>query len=225
MKIQGSERINLKSAVKRCLNFNFFTLNFIFTHKRAGLTLLEMVVAVGIFGTAMIMAVGIMLGALNANLKSAQIQAVIDNTRFSLELIAREMRTGTNFQITNHNCLNQLLDGIEFVDRNVPAGGSGKRRYYYLADRDGDGGPDAVMRVAFNNEALIDCTQDIEKAFTGDEVLVENFQIRLAGQASGGLDGQPRVTISLKVKSTSPKYQQGSTMNLQTTVVQRLLED
>ena len=194
-------------------------------HDKSGLTLLEMVVAVGIFGTAMVMAVGIMLGALSANFKSAQIQAVIDNARFSLELIAREMRTGTNFQITNHNCLNQILDGIEFVDRNVPAGDPGKKRYYYLADRDGNGNPDAVMRVAFNNEAPIDCSQDIEKAFTGEEVIVENFQIRLAGQAIGSLDGQPRVTVSLKVKSTSPKYQQDSTMNLQTTVVQRLLED
>ena len=194
-------------------------------HDKSGLTLLEMVVAVGIFGTAMVMAVGIMLGALSANFKSAQIQAVIDNARFSLELIAREMRTGTNFQITNHNCLNQILDGIEFIDRNVPAGDPGKKRYYYLADRDGNGNPDAVMRVAFNNEASIDCSQDIEKAFTGEEVIVENFQIRLAGQAVGDLDGQPRVTVSLKVKSTSPKYQQDSTMNLQTTVVQRLLED
>src|SRR3989344_9579993 len=188
-----------------------------------------MVVAFGIFSAAMITAVGIMLGVIHANQKSSAVQAVIDNIRFSLELMTREMRTGTDFQIVNHGCSEQFADGIEFVDRNVPAV-EGKRRYCYLADRlpfgpTQDGLPDTIYRVALSNEGPINCSPPIGSPFTSIEVLVESFQIKLDGYGLTSSDGQPRVTLSLRVKSSNERYQADSIMNLQTTVVQRLLQE
>ena len=218
---------------------------FSFARERKGLTLLEMIVAFGIFSAAMITAVGILIGVSQANQKSEGGQAVIDNLRFSLELITREMRTGIDFTIVketdrHHLCQVAGSDGIEFIDKNVPAG-EGKRRYYYLADRfptdSPNGTPDTIFRIALNNETPItattaDCTAiNIQNAvggavpFTSGDTLVEKFKIKLEGSGPDSSDGQPRVTLSLGVKSPRQRLQTDSLMNLQTTVIQRLLEE
>ena len=172
----------------------------------SGFTLLEMIISVGIFSTLVVSAIGITLGVSNAQIKAANIQAIQDNIRFGLELITKEMRTGRSYALTNF-CSPTPGKEISFTTS------LGDPRIYYL-----DTNTQKIMRVVNS-----DCN-DVAKIspLTADEVTVDGLTFQLNGQNLGPLDGQPIVTISLKISSKSSRFGPETNMNLQTTVVQRL---
>lgn len=185
--------------------------------KKKGFTILEVTVAIGIFSVLMVLAVDITLRILDLQKKAGYIQAVLDNARLSLELMTREMRTGTNFSLVALPCPNIMGNGIQFTDVNQsPA----QRRYYYLADRDSDGKSDTIMRIAMSSDIAADCTET--RPFTATEVTVNKLNFILTGASSGPNDGQPRITINLNIKLKSAKAQLNTATRLQTTVVPRL---
>ncbi len=183
----------------------FWSLEF-----RSGFTLLEMIISIGVFSVLVIASIGITLGVSNAQIKAQNIQFVLDNIRFSLELITKEMRTGTNYALTT-NCA-PLGSEISFITS------TGQERVYFL-----DAGEGIIWRARapITNE---DCENPSKVSpFTSEQVMVERLNFtELYGQVPGGTDGQPRITITLTVISRSPKLQLQSSMNLQTTIVQRL---
>lgn len=174
-----------------------------------GFTLLEMIISIGIFSVVVIASIGIMLQVSNAQIKAAGIQAIQDNIRFSLELMTKELRTGNSYQLTTI-C---STSGSE-ITFDATSG----RRTYFL-----DSNKKRIMR-ATQVIGVGDCDGSTSKAipFTSDEVSVENFLVQLEGQNAGPLDGQPRVSIMLKVSANDPKFGKETSMNLQTTIVQRL---
>jgi len=187
---------------------------FVILNSQRGFTLLEMIVSFGIFTMLVVAAIGITLGVSNAQIKASNTQAIIDNIRFSLELITKEMRTGSQYQLTTICVGNptELGSEISFLTS------LGDVRVYFL-----NSSTKTLMRA---KEAIAptDCLlANKVRPFTSDEVLVERLNFsELTGDATGPADGQPRVTVSMKVKSKSAKYHLESTMELQTTVVQRL---
>lgn len=193
------------SAPRRGFSFCVFP----FELKR-GFTLLEMIISVGIFSVLIVASIGVTLGISNAQAKAANIQAILDNIRFSLELVTKEMRTGSGYQLSA--ICAQRGSEISFTTS------SGERRIYFLNPT-----TEVIMRA---KEPLIsaDCTNIAKvKPFTAEEVAVERLNFsELNGDIPGPLDGQPRITMTLKVRSRSPKYHLQSSMDLQTTVVQRL---
>lgn len=173
---------------------------------KSGFTLLEMIVSVGIFSVLVISAIDITLGVSNAQLKTASLQAVQDNIRFSLELMTREIRTGNNYILSNL-CVPANGSEISFTTSAL------EQRIYYL-----DTVKKAIMRVKGNpTPGCANATQ-----FTAEEISVDTLNISLRGEIPGPEDGQPTVTLSLKVSSTDPKFGRETNMNLQTTVVQRI---
>lgn len=180
---------------------------------KSGFTLLEMVVSLGIFSALVVAAIGITLGVSNAHLRASQIQTTQDNIRFSLELITKEMRTGSGYTLTavgnscggNSNPVGQPSE-ITF-DTSL-----GDKRTYYL-----DIAGKRIMRIL---NGSTNCAADAVP-FTAEDVEVERFLMRLSGSLPGPSDGQPRVTVTLKVKAVDPR-KQGSSMEIETTVVQRL---
>lgn len=177
---------------------------------KRGFTLLEMVISFGIFSVLVVAAIGITLAVSNAQIKSSNVQNILDNIRFSLELITKEMRTGNSYQLTS---------------KCAPAGSEisfataiGESRTYFLNSTTG-----TVMRakIPITNA---DCNDTNKvKALTAEEVSVERLNFtELQGQTAGPADGQPRTTITMRVRSKSPKIELESSLNLQTTVVQRL---
>jgi type II secretory pathway pseudopilin PulG len=169
-----------------------------------------MVLSIGIFSILVTSAIGLTLGISNAQIKAQNIQAILNNIRFSLELITKELRTGSGYTLSS-TCA-PLGSEISF---NTSLG---DRRVYFL-----DGTTGIIMRAKIPLTSG-DCTNpNIVKPFTAEEVLVERLNFALFyGQLAGPADGQPRATLSLKVTSRSPKYYLQSSMDLQTTVVQRL---
>ncbi len=187
-------------------NFQFSIFNF--QKDRNGFTLLEMIISIGIFSVLVVASLGVTLGVSNAQIKAANIQSTQDNIRFSLELITKEMRTGSEYVLSTFCSIPG--QEINFITS------SGEGRLYYLS-----GG--AIERVKgsvpFSGS---DCARGIP--LMADEVAVERFRFVTGGTGAGSEDGQSRVTISMSVRSKSLKDPLESRMNLETTVVQRLRE-
>lgn len=175
---------------------------------RQGFTLLEMVVALGIFSVIVVTSIGIMLGVANSQIKASNIQAILDNVRFSLELITKEMRTGNNYQLTT-----TCSPGSEIKFQTS----LGSTRVYYLY------APTNTIMRATSAISSLDCdgSTGVSQPFTSDEVIVQKFDTATQGTTVGPNDGQPWITIFLRVKSKNPKYEYASSMDLQTTIVQR----
>lgn len=180
-------------------NSSLFTFHFQLPRLRRGFTLLEMVVALGVFSGVMIIAFGIAISIQNAQFKASRIQIVQDDLRFALESMTKEMRTGKDFQSPAPGEINFTRTG---------------------------GHTNEIVAYCFRSGAIwkvvgsTDCHGAGAQAVTGDDVTIEALTFYLVGDATGANDGQPRITIALKARSASPKLV--STFNIQTTVTQRL---
>lgn len=141
-------------------------------NKEKGLTMIELIVAVGIFGLVISMVFGIFGLAIVSQRRIIALRNVEDNIRFTIESMAREIRTGKDFNINSDGSLSFTnAKGESIVYR---LNGS-------LVEKSSDGG------VNFS-------------AVTGSETNVNYLNFYLMGQATD--DGlQPRVTITIGATS------------------------
>lgn len=183
-----------------------------------GFSAIELLVALFIFSLVIIAGVDVMLQVMAAQAKAVAVKSVLDNARFSLELMTRELRTGYEIQSTT-NC---STTGLEFISVNRIGGP--QRRFYYLVDTDGNGQSDAMYRIAMDNADLLDCTR--AQLFTSPDVIIDRWTLIMRGSAmgAGSSDGQPFVTVGFKIHSRDRKFGQDSSVTLQTTVVQRTID-
>lgn len=63
-----------------------------------GFTLVEMIVAVGLFAIVMVVASGAIFSIVNANRKAQALDAAITNFSFALESMVRDIKTGSNYR-------------------------------------------------------------------------------------------------------------------------------
>ena len=63
----------------------------------SGYTLVELIVAVGLFALVMLLAAGAYLMMIGVNRQAQGIATGIDNLSFALETMTRSIRTGTNY--------------------------------------------------------------------------------------------------------------------------------
>ncbi len=171
-----------------------------------GFTLMEMVVSLGIFSLLAVAALGVMIGLLDVELKATGAQTALDNVRFGLELITKEMRTGYQYDIPDGSSTScpGFVEGVKFTASDA------KKRMYYLS-----GG--RIMRLV----GATDCIAASPQPFTSEDVAVERFHFILRGQTKAAEDGQPWATILMDVRVNGGRGRAPSVMNLQTTVAQR----
>ena len=174
---------------------------------RKGISLIETAIALGIFAFVAMATANILIAAKNAQFKAAAIQSVVDNVRFGLEAITKELRTGTGFDLVNCNGVTDSQ--INFRDQFNRAIG-----YAFYAPTPGAG---AIYKIS-NWAVDSNCVNGTP--VTAPEVIIDSWTMRLNGTAT--LDGQPRLTLSFKAKAIDPKLQQYTRMNLQTTITQRV---
>jgi prepilin-type N-terminal cleavage/methylation domain-containing protein len=67
------------------------------TTSRRGFTLVEMIVALGIFSIVAVVALGALTKIISANKKAQTLQTSITNLNFALDAMSRELRTGTSY--------------------------------------------------------------------------------------------------------------------------------
>lgn len=183
-----------------------------------GFTLIELVVSIAIFSILVLAAVDVMISVFKAQAKAISLKDVLDNMRFSLELMSRELRTGSNMAYTIIPPPNCPRNGLQFTSYNQ---GSPQKRFYYWEDTDGDSVRDALMRVAMPSAGGVDCNTVAPQQFTSEEVIVDEWTVRLLGNQVGPADGQPRITFGFIMHSRDPRLGPHTTVRLQTTVTQR----
>ncbi|MBU4387845.1 hypothetical protein KJ644_05295 [Candidatus Dependentiae bacterium] len=163
--------------------------------------MVELLVAIGLFVILMGIATGGFIRAMRTQGALVELMAVNDNASLTLEQMAREIRTGYNF--------NKISDTeLQFVNQfNLVVG-------YRLRDN-------AIERASKDETAGLIEETDCKK-ITADNVKIANFKIILLGNEAG--DGYPpRITIGLSVGSTG-KYLENILTNIQTTISARVLD-
>lgn len=138
-------------------------------NKESGLTMIELIVSVGIFSLVVGMTIGTFILALASQRRIIALRNVEDNTRFTIEVIAREIRTGVNF-----------------------SGGGSALSFTNAA------GQSVVYRLNSNAIEKSINGGSTYSAVTGSEITVNYLNFYLAGQAIGdGL--QPRITVVIGI--------------------------
>ncbi len=136
-----------------------------------GLTLIELIVAMGIFGLVISMVFGIFVLAITSQRRIIALRNVEDNIRFTVESMVREVRTGRNFS--------GGVGSLSFINAK------GESIIYRL-----NGG---IIEKSSNGGASY-------SAVTGSETTVNYLNFYLLGQAPGdGL--QPRITVTMGATS------------------------
>lgn len=70
-------------------------------NKEKGFTLIEVLVSLSIFAFVATAGVGVLLVMVDSNRKAQNMQTVMTNLSFSLDSMTRDIRTGTNFYVSN----------------------------------------------------------------------------------------------------------------------------
>lgn len=161
-----------------------------------GFTLLELIVAIGVFSTVISASTGIFISTLTAQRKAIALQNIQDNIRFAAESMAKEIRTGKNFSANP--------EGTQLNFTNA-AGASVV--YLLTAGR--------IEKSSDNGATFL--------PITADNIEVAALKFYLRGEAEG--DGlQPKITISAKTRSKNVKIAEQSEMNLETTISVREIQ-
>ncbi len=140
-------------------------------NKERGLTLIELVVATGIFGLVVTIVFGIFILATISQRRIIALRNVEDNVRFTLESMAREIRTGKNFggNVNSLSFTNTKGESVIYRFNNS------------LIEKSSDGGSNYFSVV-------------------GPEVTIDYLNFYLSGQSAGD-SLQPRITITTGVTS------------------------
>ncbi|MBI4087781.1 type II secretion system protein [Candidatus Kaiserbacteria bacterium] len=190
--------------------------------RQAGFTLIELIVAVGLFAIVMVVCVGALLSLVNANRKAQALQSVINNVNIALDGIVRSARMGSVYHgaggdascggsdyTTPHDCSN---GGTTFAFE--PYGNtSADQPWTYSFSEDANG----VGRI-YKSES-----GGTPIAITAPEVSIDDLKFYVVGTTSGD-ETQPKVVIVVKGTAGVAGSNVRTTFHIQATAVQRLLD-
>ena len=167
---------------------------------RAGFTLIELVVAIGLFSLLISIAIGGFIQALRSERQTVALLSANSNVSLILEQMAREIRTARNFTTTSGSPSSDL----SFTNAN------GEAVTYCL-----NSATTAIERVVSGA-----CGSG--ERLTSRNVAVRSLDFITSGITAGDLY-PPRITIRIALSSTGEAGVQNSIVNLQTTVSARNL--
>lgn len=173
---------------------------------KKGFTLLEMIVAVGIFTIVLTIAMSSLLNISNVYNESIYFAAVQDNLRFALEKMAKDMRVGTTYD----------CGGTILIPKDCPGGSS-------ILTFKGYSGNVVIYRLNSGNNQIEMSVDDGASylALTSKDISVEELKFIVEGAPSGD-QKQPRILI--QVKASSVFKNKTIKVNLQTLVSSRNLD-
>jgi len=166
-----------------------------------GFTVIEMIVAIGIFTLVAVAAVSALASVIDANERSSSLAQANNSLDFSLQTMVREIRNGFAY-------------GCDASDGSVTETCNNSEEFGFInTDRDKVGykrnGNDQIVRTINGKDEII----------TPSQVTVTHLQFDVIGADSK--QQQSRVIITARVEASSGDNSE--TVNLQTTATQRLL--
>lgn len=172
---------------------------------KKGFTLLEMIVALGVFAVAALLSTSSLLSLTDAQKKTSSLSSAYDNLRFALETMAKDMRTGDVFYCgTDPNDLPAVP-----TPKDCASGGPA------LTYKNASG--DNISYRLFGGKIEKFAGSVLSGAMTSPDITINTLAFYVLGSAAGG--DQPRITIVIRGEAGSGRS--SSEFNLQTTVSQR----
>jgi prepilin-type N-terminal cleavage/methylation domain-containing protein len=211
----NSKKQNKTRRFKDFFHFSLFT--FSLRRRRAGFSLVEMLVAVALFATVMLIGVGALLSLIDANRKAQSLNSVINNLNFALESMSRNMRVGTTYHCSVNNNVPPNIDSAKDCKNG------GKLVGFEHSGGDPDNPNDQfVYRV---NGTRLEMSKDSGALFieiTAPEVTIEDFSFYVDGTSTSD-NFQPRIVMTIQ-GSAGVDEKTKTEFNLQTMVSQRVLD-
>ncbi|MDO8743198.1 MAG: type II secretion system protein [Candidatus Azambacteria bacterium] len=143
----------------------------IIKNKERGMTLIELIVAIGIFGLVSLVIFGIFILATGYQRRIIAFKNVEDNLRFSIESMAREIRTGKDF--------NDGGNELKFTNAK------GDKIIYRLNNG-------IIQKSSNDGISYLD--------ITGTDTAIDYLTFSLMGQTPND-NAQPRITITIGATS------------------------
>lgn len=194
--------------------------------KRAGFTLIEMMVSLSIFSIIMLIALGSILTIVDANRKTQTIQAVVNNLDFALETMSRNIRVGSTYR-----CQNGFQGGANNYNNTQDCGGGG-RTHLTFEGRLGDPASNADQITYFYDAAAeavfrqigTDESAENQIRLTSEEVVVEGLSFLVDGSQSGTGSNAQQPFVRIRMWGYALIGSTRTNFNLQTAVTQRMLD-
>jgi len=192
------ETLKLKYAkqYKSKLRFSVFHVPR-FTFHEKGFTLIELMVAVGVFSIAITASSGLFITSLRGQQRTYVVQNLADNARYAMEAMAKEMRMGSGF--SGATCAGNSCSFIS-----------------HMMHRDGKN-----VKFSLGADAKIMFDDGIsELPITSANIEVTSLDFELIG---GSATTQERVVIVMQARVAGSSPYTSADITLQTTVSPRAL--
>ena len=169
-----------------------------------GFTLIELIVSIAIFTIVMLIAIGAVLNAVDANRKAQNINVIVNNLNLAIESMARDLRTGSNYRScgsqsgVSYNC-------VQFRDKD------GNPNVKYFMTTSSKTGTSMLSKSGSPNGSGV---------VTGDEITLSDVSFIFNGLGTG--DGPERILVHLKGSAGAGKTK--AEFNIETVITSRILE-
>lgn len=186
---------------------------------KRGFTLIEMMVAVGIFAIVMMVGVGALLSLVQINKRAQAINSVMNNLNSALESMSRTIRVGTNY-----HCSVLATDVSNITVPQDCAGGGGLLLGFESSSGDTTDPTDQVVYRLNGTQlerSLASGANGTWVALTAPEVSIDSFNFYVVGSARGDTI-QPRVLMRMRGSANVPGGV--TTFTVQASVIQRLVD-
>lgn len=198
------------------------------TPKTRGFTIIETMVAIGIFSVVMTVAMGALLTVTSANKKAQKIRAAMDNLNFAMEVMAREIRLGSAYHCdatgipvgpspvapSALDCPSTPADSFVFMDA------TGNNVVAYALEPAGcvPAAPAGVKSICKK-----DTLSDVYERLTSPEITIDQLSFYVTGAQTVNDHNQPQVHITISGSAIVDKNAT-TKFSLQTTLTQRQID-
>ena len=196
---------------------------------KGGFTLVEMIVAVGLFAIVMLICISALLSLVDANRKAQALQSVMNNLNVALDGLVRNVREGTAYQCAatspgsapvypsaypaTADCSNSGGEELSFEPYHQSAGAVSLWVYWFQKDANG------VGRLYRSEDGVPADGVPI----TAPEVSIDDVKFYVIG-ASSADNVQPKVLVIIRGSAGATKATVRTTFHIQATAVQRQLD-
>lgn len=181
-----------------------------------GFTLIETVVAVGLFAVVMLVSMATLLSLIDASRKARALESVMDNLGVALDGMVRTMRMGSSYHCGTGDvtiptdCGSSPQTSIAFLRFG---GSPGNANDYWVYSYNA-----VTKRLERSENGGVDTF-----AVTAPEISIDSMQFYVVGSSSGD-DVQPKILVVIKGTAGASNVKTRTTFSIQATAIQRALD-
>ncbi|MFH1233129.1 MAG: DUF4367 domain-containing protein [Patescibacteria group bacterium] len=197
-------------GIKQTKKLLFLKFNFL----QKGTTLLEIIVAIGIFSMIILSATGIFQLVVEGQRNAIAAQNIQENIRYAMETISREIRMA---QASSDNACQTAFG---FSGNNKIYNTNSNNNVLYFKNKDGE-----CILYSIENNQLIKAKGSLSNsiALTSSKIKINNLKFVITDNSVGNNSIQSRVTMALDIEYIGKKMHK-QLMQIQTTVSSRYYE-